>query len=375
MMISDIEYNYSYFDSLILLDKSFAVYRLPGCDTMTFAMQQERTPEYLLQISELNGMDGFVIAPFVASEKTPIVILHPDIILEGEKRILTFLKRETEASACKPDLIPLMAYSPTNPYSIYKKAFKQFKTVLRLNTCKKIVLSRISERKKPLGFSAGKTFKAACEAYPEAFVYLCHTPKTGTWFGSSPELLLSGEKTNWHTVALAGTRKISTKEEQTQWDDKNIREQYIVTDYLGKQLHSHQLDYTINGPYTTRAGQLMHLKSEFSFRMENSDKIGDLLESLHPTPAVCGFPKDKAYQLILDNEGYDRKYYSGFIGQISMKGKTDLFVNLRCMQIKPDILTLFAGGGLLPSSELESEWEETEEKLQTMLSLIDFKND
>jgi len=76
--------------------------------------------------------------------------------------------------------------------------------------------------------------------------------------------------------------------------------------------------------------------------------------------------------LILDNEGYNRTYYSGFIGELSMKGKTGLFVNLRCMKIGTDALTLFAGGGLLTSSELKSEWEETEAKLQTILSLIEY---
>jgi len=106
--------------------------------------------------------------------------------------------------------------------------------------------------------------------------------------------------------------------------------------------------------------------------MNESTEIGQLLEILHPTPAVCGYPKKETYKLILENEGYDRRYYSGFIGQLSLNGKTDLFVNLRCMQIMPEKLTFFAGGGLLSYSELEAEWEETEEKLQTMLSLIDF---
>ncbi|MFA7044036.1 MAG: chorismate-binding protein, partial [Bacteroidales bacterium] len=131
------------------------------------------------------------------------------------------------------------------------------------------------------------------------------------------------------------------------------------------------LTYIIKGPFAYRAGMLIHLKTAFCFQMIDNGKIGDLLDMLHPTPAVCGYPKEEAYRLITEEEGYDRLYYSGFIGELALSGKTNLFVNLRCMQTGTKFLTLFAGGGLLSSSELESEWEETEAKLQTMLYLME----
>jgi len=370
-MTANVARNFSLFDALILKDRSFSVYRLPECKVVTLVMQQEGVPEYLRSLTELNGKEGFVIAPFHLSIKTPLVLLHPDLMIEGESRILDFLQNvdlepEVEQSFSNREDIR------TDAFSIYKNAFELFKSALRSKACEKIVLSRTLDRPKPIGFSAGMTFKAACEAYPEAFVYLCHTLKTGTWLGSSPELILSGEGTNWQTVALAGTMKLSSKDEDVEWNEKNMEEQQIVTEYLGKQLKTQHLTFTKNGPFTSRAGQLMHLKTEFNFQMNESTEIGQLLEILHPTPAVCGYPKKDTYKLILENEGYDRMYYSGFMGQLSLNGKTDLFVNLRCMQIKPEKLTFFAGGGLLSYSELEAEWKETEEKLQTMLSLIDF---
>ena len=87
-------------------------------------------------------------------------------------------------------------------------------------------------------------------------------------------------------------------------------------------------------------------------------------------PAVCGLPKEEAYRFILDNEGYDRRYYSGFIGWLDPDGKTDLYVNLRCMHIENGQLSFYAGGGLLASSDLNDEWLETEKKLQTMKRLV-----
>jgi len=374
---------YSYLDTLVLQNTSFAIYRMPGNKETAFALQQKENPESLLQLTDLNGKSGFVVSPFRVSEQTPIVLLHPDVNLEGEDSILDFLERrfqKIDPLTGKSNLGTTASERPdskgssffTNPYCAYKKAFELFQDALRSNTCEKIVLSRTLKKRMPVGFSVGRTFKAACEAYPEAFVYLCHTPQTGTWFGSSPELLLSGENSSWHTAALAGTMKAPVEGTSVEWNNKNIREQHIVSDYLEKQLSLHHLTGKKKGPYTSKAGKLMHLKTDFDFKMTQKGRIGDLLESLHPTPAVCGFPKEKAHQLLLDHEGYDRKYYSGFIGELSLNERTNLFVNLRCMQVQSNTLTFFAGGGLLASSELDAEWEETEEKLQTMLSLIDF---
>ena len=113
-----------------------------------------------------------------------------------------------------------------------------------------------------------------------------------------------------------------------------------------------------------------HLKTDFRFSLKDNKGLGDLLKVLHPTPAVCGLPKEEAYRFILQNEGYDRRYYSGFIGWLDPEGRTDIYVNLRCMHIEDEQLTLYAGGGLLASSELNDEWLETEKKLQTIKRLI-----
>ena len=112
------------------------------------------------------------------------------------------------------------------------------------------------------------------------------------------------------------------------------------------------------------------MKSDFFFSLPNPEKLGDVLQLLHPTPAVCGLPKEEAYHFIIENEGYDRSYYSGFIGWLDPKGKTDLYVNLRCMNILPQTFTLYAGGGLLAASQLEEEWQETEDKLDTMRRIV-----
>ena len=362
--------DYSFFDTLISNNQSFSLYRIPESGILVFVLQKERKLQSFKHLSELNGKEGFVLAPFMISAQNPVVLIHPDITLTGDKEIFDFLSKTVMPSKVEKLQASLSQMSGFEIQAEYRKAFEIFKTALRSNICKKVVLSRKYTINRSKQFSSGKTFEMACRAYPDAFVYLCHTPLTGTWCGCSPELLLSAKGLTGQTAALAGTKKISGCSEFCDWDQKNRVEQQIVSDYLEALLLKKGMTYSKDGPYTVKAGKLMHLKTVFDFQIKNREKLGDLLESLHPTPAVCGYPRKEAYRLIAEKEGYDRSYYSGFTGMLSSTGNTDLYVNLRCMKIEPESLTFFAGGGLLASSDIETEWEETEEKLRTMLSLV-----
>lgn len=390
--------DFSALDALTNSALSFAVYRIPG-QSPVLQLQEQGLPESFETLAELNGRSGFVMAPFQSNANHPVVLIRGDVSVHGKSHIFRYLKKRGASEAliiannapvnASEDSVNVSEDSVTaitSNYTVYKGAFDLFLKALHAGSCDKIVLSRTMQLPLPSDFSAGALFGAACETYPDAFVYLCHTPLTGTWFGSTPELLLSGEKDNWQTVALAGTRRIKDTEsgwdakrdgkskpengDKPDWDAKNIREQRVVTAYLEKQLRIKNLIGSISEPYTVRAGQLMHIKTDFRFQMPDQGQVGDLLDFLHPTPAVCGYPKTEACRLILAHEGYDRAYYSGFIGPLNMEGKTDLYVNLRCGSVNEENVLLYAGGGLMPDSELKSEWEETEVKLQTMLSLI-----
>ena len=182
--------------------------------------------------------------------------------------------------------------------------------------------------------------------------------------------IVSGSGTEWHTVALAGTMQMDGENMPTEWDRKNKEEQEFVSEYIRKTVKKFGSKLKEKGPYTARAGQLVHLKTDFHFTLKDTLHLGDILQELHPTPAVCGLPKEEAYRFILNSEGYDRSYYSGIIGWLSPKGETTLYVNLRCMQTREDKALLYAGGGILPTSEAEPEWEETQHKMDTMRNIL-----
>nr|MBX2840287.1 chorismate-binding protein [Flammeovirgaceae bacterium] len=96
-----------------------------------------------------------------------------------------------------------------------------------------------------------------------------------------------------------------------------------------------------------------------------------MLKLLHPTSAVCGMPKEKSLAFILENEDYDRELYSGYFGPVNIQNKTNIFVNLRCLQISKEEIVLYAGAGITEDSNPEKEWKETEIKMDILLNFLE----
>lgn len=380
-MTSEEIHNCKLIDELIRQKRSFAIYRIPGEEYPHFLMQSSGSARLIYEMDDLNGADGFVIAPFHVSSGCPIALIRPDCFVLSDQTVLSVDSGNLDGT---PDsgmpLEPVLSSiskdadrlddDPKSSFDAYSRCFDLFITALRRKEFDKLVLSRHLSVSRPAGFSPATSFFKACRKYIYSYVYLSYTPRTGVWMGSTPEIILSGENGKWNTVALAGTQSLKDGKLPSEWDDKNREEQEYVAAYIRRQLQSLGIRSVEQGPYSAFAGALSHLKTDFRFSLSGQNELGSLLNLLHPTPAVCGLPKEEAYRFILANEGYDRSYYSGFIGWLDPEGRTDLYVNLRCMNIREDVLTLYAGGGLLASSELEDEYLETEKKMQTMMNLL-----
>ena len=352
---------YSTIDSMIERGSSFALWRIPGEARIHLRVQTEGEPRLLYDVKELNLRGGFIIAPFCVSDRHPIVVID-----QARAEVIPI-----QADGASPSFRPVEGERPFPvsdewDYRRYAACFHKFLDALTSGEQEKLVLSRQKETVRPAGVSIGEAFRRAVERYIYSYVYLCHTPATGTWMGSTPEILLAGRHGAWQTVALAGTQRLDHGRVPTEWDAKNRREQQLVADYIHAQLHTLGIGARTVGPYPARAGELSHLKTEFHFSLPDERRIGEVLDLLHPTPAVCGLPKEKAYDFILRHEGYDRAYYSGFVGLLDPEGETSLYVNLRCVHIQPSKFTFYAGGGLLVSSSLDEEWRETGDKMGTM---------
>ena len=341
---------------------AFAIYRLPHASQCTL-VGQHGVPDGLKSLSSLKqDSSGFVIAPFSPDDCSPILLLRPDVV-----------RQYTLDEVPAIDDLPYYLDGGNNlaqPSSreSYNSDFARFHRTFSAFGYQKLVLARNADVPHS-GTHPVTLFKHACEHYPEACVTLFSAPQCGTWLMATPEVLLErGTDDIWHTMALAGTMRYA--EQLPPWSDKNVHEQDFVAQYIKACLEQFTDEITVTGPYTTRAGSLVHLRTDFNFTLPSDAGVGEVLYALHPTPAVCGLPKADALRFIINNETCNRSYYSGFSGPLNVDGTTAMYVSLRCMRILADRYRLYAGGGILPQSVDSQEWDETSAKMQSMLTLI-----
>jgi isochorismate synthase len=244
-------------------------------------------------------------------------------------------------------------------------------------TFEKIVPSRTKTIDLPVDFDVLTSFQKLCSKYRQALVSFVNIPEVGTWMGATPEVLVTVEDKNiFKTVALAGTKSYSegANLKSIAWTQKEIEEQALVERYVISCFKKIRLrEYDEHGPKTIVAGNLIHLRTDFTVDMKATGfpQLGSImLQLLHPTSAVCGMPLDAALKFLKSNEGYDRSFYAGFLGPINVNNNINIFVNLRCMQIGDKQATLYAGAGVTVDSIPEEEYDETEMKFNTLRNVI-----
>ena len=360
--------------------KTFACYRMPYADEFVRVEQRDGEPCRLASAMELEGREGFVLAPFIVADDCPLLLIRPDVVTV--QSVDEGIGTNDEGIRMKDE------GEKTEERLAYRHCFDLFHNELQEGRFRKIVLARRSKDSFDDAIDAERLFLKACKAYPSMFVALVSTPAIGLWLMATPEVLLeTTPDRQLHTMALAGTMVLrgrhltfdtpqQTADGGIRWSDKNIEEQRLVATYIFERLERLALDIEEQDPRTVRAGNLAHLRSDFRFTLREGKGVGEVLEALHPTPAVCGIPKDETMDFILQNESAPRRYYSGYCGPLNLsveadgERQTSLFVSLRCMQVDGPTCLLHAGGGLLKESSEQSEWEETEAKMQTMRNLF-----
>ncbi|PTX18389.1 isochorismate synthase [Pontibacter mucosus] len=374
-----------FFQAAIAGQKAVAVWRLPNAPHPQACVQLGQhftTGQPQLETSPF----GFFFCPFQVSKEEPNLFIKADLYFDGEH----------VSSAPEAPQQPLQAFytllenpqrihawhTPANEQrhafqteEVFVGAVHQAVEAIQAGQMEKVVLSRTDQEALPEGFSPVAAFRAMAEKYPRAFVSLVSVPGVGTWMGATPEILVSiDEQQVFHTMALAGTQPAVENVADAIWRQKEIEEQAMVERYVLSCFKKLRLrEYTEVGPRTIIAGGLMHLRTDFKVNLRDVHfpTLGtDMLELLHPTSAVCGLPKQPALEFILAHEGYNRSYYSGYLGPVNGSSGSHLYVNLRCMQLLTQEAILYAGAGVTEGSVAQKEWLETQHKMQTMGKIL-----
>lgn len=259
----------------------------------------------------------------------------------------------------------------------YITLVKQCMAEIEKGIFEKAVPSRTRHIDLPEQFDIIDAFEKLCSRYNSALISFVSIPGAGSWLGATPEALVSVEdKTTFRTVALAGTLPFQEgmNLHAIAWTQKEIEEQALVERYVISCFKKLRIrEYEEHGPKTVVAGNVVHLKSDFTVDMKsiNFPQLGTvMLQLLHPTSAVCGTPLESSLKFLKAYEGYDREFYAGYLGPVQINNNIHLYVNLRCMKLWKRVAKLYAGAGVTFYSVPEKEWEETEMKFNTLLNVL-----
>lgn len=327
----------------------FYSYRLPNSENPVFGLQTGG-----------RSSKGFLVHPFKESEETPEIIIKGDFFFIGSTEKSFPHKTQNICKRRNHSVI-------VDDRKEYFRQFEKISEAFRSGLVDKAVLSRIITEKCEALDLAPLWFEKLSLHYPEAFIFLINVPETVTWMGASPELFLKQDDSGAETMALAATRPAGQKGD---WGGKEKEEQRIVSGYISGILKKYG-NWIMSGTYTKAAGNVEHICNIFHHDGKLPSAMVDAVrKELHPTPAVGGFPKEKALKLIEEVECRSRRYYAGYLGPLDDDLDFQMYVNLRSMEIFPEAVNIYVGGGITPMSDPEKEWRETEIKSRTLLNII-----
>ncbi len=355
----------------------FVAYRKPNSEEVNAMLQNNDQLDKVSDYSE----SGFVFAPFDDREDAIIIPSDNAEVLNHTFNVISY---ECEKSHKENSSIQSKEFH----INLVQKGIDSINS----NHLVKVVLSRaetveLSETR-PIHL-----FNRLLQTYLTAFVYCWYHPKVGLWLGASPETLLRVEGNRYETMALAGTQLDNGNLDMV-WRDKEKEEQQLVTNYIVSSLQSSAGSQNINVSEvkTVKAGNLLHLQTNITGTLNFATlNFKNFLTSLHPTPAICGIPRDRAKQFILKNENYNREFYSGFLGELnfplkkmrsansrnvenqayaSIKKVSNIYVNLRCVKLRNNEAMIYVGGGITKDSNPENEWVETVNKTNTIKKVL-----
>ena len=201
-----------------------------------------------------------------------------------------------------------------------------------------------------------------------------------SFFGASPERLISLNQNKLIIDAVAGTAKKGDNGKDLLTSTKDLREHYFVVNSIVDQL----LRKGINANHSSQPkliiqGHLIHLHTLIRAFVKDKSPL-ELVKVLHPTPAVAGLPLKKSLSWLRALEPFDRQTYAAPIGWIDQNQNSEFRVAIRYGHLRGNVLRLFAGAGLVKGSTIEGEIQEVALKFEVLrnqlnLDRINYSND
>ena len=353
---------------------------LPGVDRTDLF---HRVSESLRFATELGHEEAIVIGavPFNASKPAYL-------------RLSTNAEVNQKLSVLDKRLAPIMfpvsevacSVTPLPNAEVFKNSISEALSLIDSTELSKVVLSRRLQLQSSTPFEEKNIVQRLENANQSGYTFsidlvgeLEYEAERSTLIGASPELLVSLRDGKLIANPLAGSEPRTGDEQRDAAlcegllrSEKDLREHRVVVDDVIKILKPLCSNLDIpEGPSILRTPTMLHLSTEIVGELKNPATTSvEIALALHPTPAVCGEPRERAQETIERLENYDRGAFCGMVGWCDAKGNGDWVVTIRCATLKGSTATLYAGAGVVAGSCPDKEWKETGAKFKTMLNAI-----
>lgn len=266
----------------------------------------------------------------------------------------------------------------SNAYRQWTGSVEKAKEHIKTKRFDKIVLAREHQIEVQNQLSPIHIINDLRKEYPNCYSFLIGWHGSKNFIGSSPERLAAFKKDMLLTEALAGSiqRGLTVPEDaalekQLLKSSKDMEEHNFVIKAIEQNLDHIASDIKRQTtPVIKKFANVQHLFTPITAYIDDSQDRISVLQNLHPTPAVGGYPWKAASDYITELEDFSRGWYSGPIGWLNSKGDGEFTVAIRSGLIENDTARFYAGCGIVEDSDPDAEWRETSLKLIPMLSAL-----
>lgn len=260
----------------------------------------------------------------------------------------------------------------------YERAVTQALGEIARGDYEKIVLARAQQLTTAEAFHPMGVLNHLRQRYAGCCAFSVANGKGQSFIGATPERLVRVAEGRMQTAALAGTaqRGQSASEDAVisralLGSEKDMREHRMVIGSIGRRLADLglKLEYA-PVPRVLALANVQHLHTPITAQLPVGTHILDLVERLHPTPAVGGTPRGRAVDAIARLEAFDRGLYTGPLGWVDHRGGGEFFVGIRSALIDGCTATAYAGAGIVAGSDPQKEFAETELKFNALIEAL-----
>ncbi|WP_047983652.1 isochorismate synthase [Ornithinibacillus californiensis] len=330
-----------------------------------FSSNELRVPQFMLMVNEERAY--LTVTVNVTSNDDPVAISEE--LTKNEE----YLFKDNKLVSNNPTIVEKEEVEPEN----WKKTVRKATEHISSGQAKKVVLARELRLKFTEEVQVSGVLRQLLESQPTSYIFAYEQGKD-CFVGATPERLVKVERNELLSTCLAGTAPRGTNEAEDNelghkllHDVKNRKEHEFVVQMIKQSLEEFCKEINVpEHPVLYKLRNLQHLYTPVRGVFKEEQSIFDVVQKLHPTPALGGEPREEALTFIREQELLDRGWYGAPIGWIDSNQHGEFAVAIRSALLQGDKASLFAGCGVVKDSDPEAEFEETRIKFLPMLNVL-----